>query len=121
MSHINKVRIACCLFAVILVAIVYAADAGIAKPAFDFVRGLPLGDKVSHFVLAGTMSTLANLAFQGRRLNGSRYAPGLPTIILAVIVVAEEISQILRSRGGLLGNRVRRPGSKKNDLNPRRH
>lgn len=61
MSRINKIRAACFLFALFLVAIVYCADTGIARPVFDAVRALPLGVKVSHFFLMGTMSTLANL------------------------------------------------------------
>jgi VanZ family protein len=94
MTHINKIRAACFLFAVFLGAVVYAADVGIAKPVFDAVRALPLGDKVSHFALTGVLSVLTNLAFRCRRLSGSRFAPSVGTLVVMLVVVAEEISQI---------------------------
>jgi polysaccharide biosynthesis protein VpsQ len=94
MKHFTKIQVACVLFAVFIGAIVYAADTGIGKPFFDFVRGFPLGDKISHFFLMGTLATLANLACAGRRLIRGVAVPGLGTTIVAVIVLAEEISQI---------------------------
>jgi hypothetical protein len=94
MSSLKSIRIVCVLFALFVGSIVYAVDTGIGKPIFDFVRSLPLGDKISHFFLMGTLAGLANLAF-GRRTAGSRrISPGLGTVIVAIVVVAEEISQI---------------------------
>jgi VanZ family protein len=94
MNQLAKIRIACVAFALFLGAIVFAADTGIAKPAFDFVRGLPLGDKSFHFLLMGTLSALANLACAGRRLIPGFAIPGLGTAIVVIVVLAEEISQI---------------------------
>jgi VanZ family protein len=94
MTALTRIRVACILFVVLIVLIVYAADTGIGKPVFDAVRALPLGDKISHFLLMGTLSALTNLAFRCRRVGTSRLAPGIGTLIVIFIVVAEEISQI---------------------------
>jgi VanZ family protein len=75
-------------------AVVYAANAGICQRYFDIVRSLPLGDKVSHFLLMGTMAAMANLAFKRRTIAVGSLRPGIGTTVVAVIVVAEEISQI---------------------------
>src|SRR5215471_1419055 len=92
--NLHRIRIACILFAIFLGLIVYAADRNIGAPYFEMVRSLPLGDKVSHFLLMGTLATLANLALKCRSAGGSRFSPGLGTIIVTVVVVAEEVSQI---------------------------
>jgi VanZ family protein len=94
MKRIQHTRLACFLFTLFLASIVYAADTGIGKPVFDFVRYLPLGDKVSHFLLMGTLSILANLSLQTRTLGGGRLAPGIGTVLVTTVVVAEEFSQI---------------------------
>jgi hypothetical protein len=91
---INRIRAACFLFALFIGSVVYAADMGIGQRYFDYVRSFPLGDKISHFLLMGTMSALANLAARGRRVRCGPLAFGLGTLIVAAIVLAEEISQI---------------------------
>ncbi len=94
MSPTAKIRIICVLFGLFVGAIIYAADTGIGKPVFDFVRSFPLGDKISHFLLMGTLALLANLSLQCRTCGGGRFAPGVGTVLVALVVVAEEISQI---------------------------
>jgi len=82
------------------------------------VRALPLGDKVSHFALTGTLSALTNLALKWRKLSRSRLSPGLATLVVVIVVVAKRYhksgfpvatSNFSISRG-LPGNRVRRLG-----------
>ena len=94
MKAVKRFRIACSLFAVFVGAIIYAADAGIGQRYFDIVRSFPMGDKISHFLLMGTLAGLANLSIGCRTLGGSRIRPGLGTVIVTILVVAEEISQI---------------------------
>ncbi len=91
---INRIRVACFLFALFIGSVVYAADMGIGQRYFDIVRSFPLGDKISHFVLMGMMSALANLAAQGRQIRLGPISFGLGTVIVAAVVVAEEISQV---------------------------
>jgi hypothetical protein len=91
---INRIRIACFLFALFIGSVIYAADMGIGQRFFDFVRSFPLGDKISHFCLMGIMSALANLAARRRRIRLGPISFGLGTAIVVAVVVAEEISQI---------------------------
>jgi hypothetical protein len=91
---INKIRVACFLFALFIGSVIYAADMGIGQRYFDIVRSFPLGDKISHFVLMGMMSALANLAARGRPVRFGSVSFGVGTLIVAIVVVAEEISQI---------------------------
>src|SRR5580704_8427099 len=94
MHNLNTIRLVFVLFAVFVGSVIYAADTGIGKPYLDVVRSLPLGDKASHFALMGTLSALANLAFDWRVSSRSRFAPGVGTMVVTLAVVAEEISQI---------------------------
>jgi VanZ family protein len=91
---INRIRAACFLFALFIGSVIYAADMGIGQRYFDIVRSFPFGDKISHFLLMGIMSALANLAARGRRMRLGPISFGLGTAIVATVVVAEEISQI---------------------------
>ncbi|MBS0262949.1 MAG: VanZ family protein [Planctomycetes bacterium] len=94
MTRLNKFRTASVVFALGIGLIVYAADKGLAKPVFDAVRALPAGDKISHCLLMGTLAALTNLAWSCRRLGSRDWSPGIGTLVVIVIVVAEEISQI---------------------------
>jgi VanZ family protein len=91
---INKIRLACFLFALFIGSVVYSADMGIGQRYFDIVRSFPLGDKISHFCLMGIMAALANLAARGRLARFGPASFGMGTAIVAVVVLAEEISQI---------------------------
>src|SRR5258707_14421311 len=91
---ITRTRVACFLFALLIGSVIYAADMGIGQRYFDIVRSFPFGDKISHFVLMGIMSALANLATRGRRARFGPISPGVGTTIVAIVVVAEEISQL---------------------------
>ena len=91
---INRIRVACFLFALLIGSVIYAANMGIGQRYFDIVRSFPLGDKISHFFLMGIMSALANLAARGRMVRFSAVSFGVGTLIVAIVVVVEEISQI---------------------------
>ncbi len=94
MRHLDPIRLAFILFALFVGSVVYAADAGIGKPFFDAIRSQPLGDKISHFFLMGTLATLANRAFGRRSVRSGWLAAGIGTLVVLTVVVAEEISQI---------------------------
>lgn len=88
------VRAALFVFSAILGSIIFAADAGIAAPVFDFVRSFPLGDKIAHFILMGTLALLANLVLSRGLLARSRHSILIGTAVVAGIILLEEISQI---------------------------
>ena len=78
------------IFFAFLLTVIQAADRQLARGFFSWVQTIPLGDKLGHFVLMGTLAFLLNSALKGRRIR-----PGvqLGGVIVAVFVVAEEISQ----------------------------
>jgi VanZ family protein len=78
------------IFSAFLSTVIYAADRQLARGFFGWVQTIPLGDKLGHFVLMGTLAFLLNTALKRRRIW-----PGvqLGGVIAAVFVVGEEISQ----------------------------
>ena len=91
----SQIRIVAALFAVVLLAIVAAANFGAAESYFAYVRAFPLGDKIAHVCLLGTMSFLLNLSLGARRFETVPYRPLRGTLILLVLVTCEEFSQAL--------------------------
>ena len=77
-------------FLAFIIAVIYAADRHLARGFFGWVQSFPLGDKAGHFVLMGTLAFLLNRALACRTIP-----PGLQlgSVIVAVFVVVEEISQ----------------------------
>jgi VanZ family protein len=77
-------------FTVFIVFVVYAANTGQGGRYWSFLDAIPYGDKLGHVLLMGTLCLLLNLALRcrtvGRVLLGS--------VIIAVIVLGEELSQI---------------------------
>ncbi|MCE9554026.1 MAG: hypothetical protein K8T91_11710 [Planctomycetes bacterium] len=84
----------CALFALALIALVATADAGLAEPMFEIVHRVPLGDKIGHVLLLGTMSLLLNLALRVSRFHWGRFHPLQGTAILLVLATLEEFSQL---------------------------
>ncbi len=88
------------LFIIILILIVIAANLGLAPILFGFLRRIPYGDKLGHFVLMGILSLLVNLSMRASRVQIGSVAVLKGSLIVAVIVTLEEFSQIfIRSRG----------------------
>lgn len=81
------------------------ADAGYMSVILDRVHEVPAGDKVVHFVLAGTFALLANLAIHAR-LATNWWVALIPGTLLAVIAVTlDECSNLLmESRGWSLAD-----------------
>lgn len=100
----------CALFALALIALVATADAGLAEPMFEIVHRVPLGDKIGHVFLLGTMSLLLNLAIRVARFHWGSFHPLQGTAIL-VLATLEEISQLASTHrtfsfGDAAGNAV---------------
>ena len=86
-------------FAAVLVGIIGLANTGALRGQLAFLHELPLGDKIGHFVLIGTMALLLNLCLRAATVR----VAGLPvlkgSLIVAAIAAVEELSQIfVRSR-----------------------
>jgi VanZ family protein len=89
-----KIRLLAVVYIIILVAIIFIADAEQYKHLLQPIRGIPYGDKISHFLLMGLLSFLVNLSFSCSRvkISGVYFLKG--SLIVAVIVTIEEFSQL---------------------------
>ncbi len=88
------IRIGLIVFCGLLGVVIYSADTGIGQAYWGWVERVPLGDKICHCSFMFTFSLLTNLALRCRSMRLGGLAVGLGTLIVAVVVAGEEISQI---------------------------
>jgi len=86
-------RWATAIAALVLIAIVVAADRDALPLLLQRVYNYPAGDKAGHFVLFGGLAFLAALGFgrRVRRVAGVRVP--VSTLVIVVLVTLEEASQ----------------------------
>ncbi len=89
-----KIKIALAFYTVFLVGVVAVANSGARPRPFAAVRALPFGDKASHFLLMGLLSLLVNLCLSGRSTELGRVRVLTGSLIVFVVVAAEEFSQL---------------------------
>lgn len=81
------------LFTVFILAVIILADMG-RLGFLGFVYDFPYGDKAGHFILYGILSFLFNLTtLRSRPSLTSKRAAVFVTLILALLIAAEEFSQ----------------------------
>jgi VanZ family protein len=85
-------RWATAVAAVVLIAIVVAADREALPLLLQRVYTYPAGDKIGHFVLFGGLAFLAALGFP-RRTELAGVGIPVSTLVIAVLVTLEEASQ----------------------------
>jgi hypothetical protein len=91
---IRKTSVAAAIaFIAFLVIVIIIADRGEGGEWWAFIQQIPYGDKVGHLGLIGTLSLLCNLAFHPRQPKWLPRWITLVTLILLVILSAEEIAQ----------------------------
>jgi len=90
-------KILAVLFSIFIIVVIILADLGslgFLKHLYDF----PYGDKLGHFTLYGILSFLILFAvLQSCQNTDSRRAAVYVPLILALLITAEEISQIFFS------------------------
>jgi VanZ family protein len=79
--------------ALVLVAIVVAADRTALPGAIQRLYAFPGGDKVGHAVLFGGLAFLATLAFPRRTIALGPVRLPLAAVVVTVLVALEEASQ----------------------------
>jgi len=89
-----RIKILAGIYVSILAAIVILANGRETSNLFTFVRILPFGDKIGHFVLMGFFSFLINLALNARAVKIGRLNFLLGSAIVLLVVTIEEFSQI---------------------------
>ncbi|HEY0427719.1 MAG TPA: VanZ family protein [Pyrinomonadaceae bacterium] len=89
-----RIKILTAVYIFILAGIIVLADLKGTQYLLNFVRFVPYGDKVGHFLLMGTFSFLLNLTLNAKTFRLWRINFLLGTLIVLVVVTLEEFSQI---------------------------
>ena len=79
--------------ALVLIAIVVAADRDALPLLLQRVYNYPAGDKIGHFVLFGGLAFLAALGFPRRTEPLAGVSVPVSTMVIVVLVTLEEASQ----------------------------
>ncbi|MCB0019559.1 MAG: VanZ family protein [Anaerolineales bacterium] len=79
-------------FIILLIGIVIGADTGFE--GFRAFYNVPGGDKLGHFLLIGTLAFLVNASLGARRVRLGPLQPLLGSLLVTLVVTAEEFSQI---------------------------
>ncbi len=79
-------------FGLFILAIIWLANGKSRLLAFAYE--IPLGDKIGHFILIGTLALLINLTWPKEGLRIGRWPVFTGTLLLLPLVLLEEISQL---------------------------
>src|SRR4051812_28563759 len=90
----SKTQFALMLFCVFLGFVIYTEDVGEGSRYWGWVSNVPMGDKFCHCAFMFTFSVLTNLALSCRPIRLGGQSVLLGTVIVTIIVAAEEFSQL---------------------------
>jgi VanZ family protein len=85
-------RLTLLCYGILLIGIILIANRG-GGHFWHFLTDLPLGDKAGHLGLVGTLSLLLNLSLKGRRAPRPLSGIMLGSLLVAIVMTAEECSQ----------------------------
>lgn len=95
MSKISaRMKIILVVYILILAFIIFLADNKGTAYLLNFMRNIPYGDKIGHFLLMGGFSFVLNLALNAKTLKVWKFNYLLGSLIVLVVVTIEEFSQI---------------------------
>lgn len=83
-------------FVAFLLMVVAVADRGEGARWWWFLDRIPFGDKLGHLGLIGMLSLCCNVSFPPKRRDGYRRFMTTTTLVLLVLVSAEEIAQAFK-------------------------
>lgn len=89
-----KTRAVTALYVLLLACIVYLAGHQRHHVLFNFIRAVPGGDKLGHFLLMGLLSFLVNTSLRCRTVGVRGRRLLLGSLLVAAVVAAEEFSQL---------------------------
>lgn len=81
-------------FASFIVFIIVLANQGSQAFIFRWVKVIPLGDKIGHFFLVGTLACFVNYSLNWRKMRLPFVHLLLGSLLVAVVMLVEEISQL---------------------------
>lgn len=73
--------------------VIYMANTGNHLILFDWVKMIPYGDKLGHFILFGLLTLAINFSLRLKSVNIQGYPIYLGTLLVSVFVLLEELSQ----------------------------
>lgn len=88
-----RIKILTLIYIFILAGIIFWADLN-GTNYFSFIRKVPYGDKLGHFLLMGMFAFLLNLALNARTITLWKFKYLLGSLIVSGLVTLEEFSQI---------------------------
>ena len=89
----NLIYAATLSFIGLLAYIVWSAATASRSKLFEIINSVPLGDKLSHFLLVGLLTLLVNLSLRNRRITIASRDWLLGSLVVLVVVTLEELSQ----------------------------
>ena len=89
-----RIKVLTIVYIFILGGIIFIADKKSTSYLLDFIRYIPYGDKIGHFVLMGILSFLANMVLNARTVGIGKLRYLLGSLIVLVLVTIEELSQL---------------------------
>jgi hypothetical protein len=78
----------------VIVLIVFLADRQSTAFIFNWIREIPGGDKVGHFLLIGGLAFVVNYSLYCRTIVLRNHRLMLGSVVVAVLVTSEEFSQL---------------------------
>ena len=90
-----KIKLLTGMYILLLGAIVFCADRLDYQYLFSFIRAIPGGDKLGHFILMGLFAFLFNVSLSCRTIRIVGRPVLLGSIIVITIITIEELSQNL--------------------------
>ena len=96
----NSMKLLTIAFILFLILVIAVANLGYGSQYFPFVYYIPWGDKFGHFFLMGMLSFLLNFVTKAPRIRIFSHEFLLVSMIVMLIVTAEEFSQILLEHRG---------------------
>lgn len=94
MSYFRYLAIAFAIgFAAFIMYVIYMANTSGHLIFFDWIRQMPYGDKVGHFILFGILTFAFNLASQFKAMSIKNVKLYYGSIVVSMFVIIEEVSQ----------------------------
>ncbi len=81
------------LFFIFILWVICLANTGINSVFFDFIKTIPFGDKIGHFILFGTLTFLCIILLKFRSFQFFRIKIYHRVLFVTVFVLIEELSQ----------------------------
>lgn len=82
------------LYALLLMLIIGLANKGYYTYIFQWIREIPYGDKIGHFILIGLLSLLVNLSLKCAHFKIGSWFLLKGSLFVLIVVTLEEFSQL---------------------------